>query len=472
MSSNGAITSKDEHFFQFTRHLLSCNNIIDNPLFHHFEPSGTIYGIITAILFSYEPKNKTKYAFKNVYVSNLLRTWITATLLYGANGEKSSDTPLELYVCPHLKEEHKATFKRGNYPEQLSYTFIKFGNFLTLLRKMYFEIGTIFEGQDELFGDGILQNFKNIYHTWFQNLSDNIIIHIPNKVEFKFSKNEDNNMDLTQTVDSIGPNTKIAGYLTTGNLVKFMEWFNTQTEYNKKYDNVNGVYHVVTHSNIMKKYFTHELGIQKTNVLNLNGIHHTNLNSFRTKLHINELLQDIFKIEDGVEMDKTRSKNIEKENPKNTLCVKQNKYKSSDITSYESIHKENKDTEQITQQILKSFEMSQERLKTLPRVREIHAKQKQDNESTESKSAESKSTEPMETKKPTDQENAAASKITSFLRRTIKNKPRDEDDDVNYSLSEVEKEGVSKGGKRTYKRLIKKSKQIRRRHHRRTAKKQ
>jgi hypothetical protein len=333
--------STDDHrYFQFTRHLLSCNNIIDNPLFHHFEPSGTIYGIITAILFSYDlyPKsvesnesNKTKYAFKNVYVSNLLRTWITATLLYGANGENSSSTPLELYVCPYLKEEHKeskiGSYRRGNYPEKLEYTLIKFGNFLTLLRKINYEIGTIFKDQDQLFGDGILQNFKNMYNKWYENLSNEIIIHIPEDVELKFFKNKNyEKIDLTNIVDSIGPYTKIPGFLTTGNLVQFMKWFNTQSTYEKHYDDNNEVYHVVTHSNIMKKYFTHELGIQNTNILNLDLIHHTNLNSFRTKLHVNKLLQEFFKIEEGVKMDKPRTKVIEKANEKKnkkyTLCVK------------------------------------------------------------------------------------------------------------------------------------------------------
>ena len=489
MSINGSTSFNNDHFFQFTRHLLSCNNIIDNPLNHHFEPSGTIYGIITAILFSNEEKNKEKYAFKHVYVSNLLRTWITATLLYGANGPNGPNDRLELYVCPYLKEEHKefkiGAFKRGNYPEEISYTLIKFANFLTLLRKMYGEIGTIFEEQDKLFENGILSKFRSIYPAWYENLSNEIGIHIPNDGHFRFFKNGNyNNTDLSEIEDSIGPNTKITGFLTTGNLVEFMRWFDTQETYKKQYDENNQVYHVVTHSNIMKKYFTNDLGIRATNVikLNLEGIHHTNLNSFRTKLHINEILQDFFKIEDGVTMDKPKSKKIENKNLENTLCAKRDESKPPVITSYELINEENKNTQEIATKIFKNFEKSQQNLNKLPRIREIQAKQNE-----EAVSTDSESTEPI---KSSDKKNAAALKITSFLRRrTKKNKPSDDDDNIDYSIDKVEKdelenkevkkdevenvkkeEGVSKGGKRKSNRPMKKSKQIRRR--RRTAKKQ
>ena len=68
--------------YQFTRHIQSCNNI--SSIFNKKqEPSATQYGIFHTTLFAIN--NQNRFTSKRVFVSNLLRTWITAFILYGIN---------------------------------------------------------------------------------------------------------------------------------------------------------------------------------------------------------------------------------------------------------------------------------------------------------------------------------------------------------------------------------------------------
>jgi hypothetical protein len=93
--------------YQFTRHLASCNNIFYGKTVkagRDFEPSAAMYGIFKTIEFAQKNENKSSFNFNHVYVSNLIRTWITAVLLYGTN-IKENDT-LYLYISPYLKEKH------------------------------------------------------------------------------------------------------------------------------------------------------------------------------------------------------------------------------------------------------------------------------------------------------------------------------------------------------------------------------
>ena len=98
--------------YQFTRHLLSCNNIDEGKSVNFkkdFEPGATIFGILKTI--EYAEKNKDKFISNQVYVSNLYRTWITAFLLYGCNLPQSSNNILTLYISPYLKESSSAFFR-------------------------------------------------------------------------------------------------------------------------------------------------------------------------------------------------------------------------------------------------------------------------------------------------------------------------------------------------------------------------
>lgn len=93
--------------FQFTRHAQSCNNvssIIDKV----YEPSITYSGIMDSIEFANKSAQVGAFTHNHVCVSNLLRTWITAVLLYGSQISKMNNEEarkiLTLYICPYLKE--------------------------------------------------------------------------------------------------------------------------------------------------------------------------------------------------------------------------------------------------------------------------------------------------------------------------------------------------------------------------------
>ena len=106
MSVNNKNLSTKQRF-QFTRHAQSCNNvssIIDKV----YEPSISYLGIMDSIEFAKKDAQVGAFTHNHVCVSNLLRTWITAVLLYGSQLSKmNNEEPrkmLTLYICPYLKE--------------------------------------------------------------------------------------------------------------------------------------------------------------------------------------------------------------------------------------------------------------------------------------------------------------------------------------------------------------------------------
>ena len=222
----------DNQKFQFTRHAMSCNNIDYGKLGgKDFEPSITQYGIKNSIEFSSLPNNKISFTSEHVYVSNLLRTWITSFLLYGIHTSE-----LHLYISPYLKEKH-GTFQRGNYPKEFRHTLIKFLKAINKIKK------------------------KN--NT--QNFSGEVIIHLPptgnlsqeikliNGLEYTFATD----INLCDIVDTCGPNVisnlEKTQFLQTGNLQQFMIWFNSPDNYyGKKCE--KSIAHVVTHSQVMQSY--------------------------------------------------------------------------------------------------------------------------------------------------------------------------------------------------------------------------
>ena len=79
--------------FQFTRHAQSCNNIIEgisSVYKKDFEPGLTSKGIEETLKFS--DKNESSFGSKIVFVSNLIRTWMTAVILYTKKGERGPDS--------------------------------------------------------------------------------------------------------------------------------------------------------------------------------------------------------------------------------------------------------------------------------------------------------------------------------------------------------------------------------------------
>lgn len=89
------------------------------------------------------------------------------------------------------------------------------------------------------------------------------------------------------------------GFFDTGDLNAFMKWFiEKDNPYPRHFDEKNQVYHVITHSNVMRTYFAY-INSKKIHEQVL-IIHNSNLNSFRTQYNIEERLNSYFGITRGV----------------------------------------------------------------------------------------------------------------------------------------------------------------------------
>ena len=143
--------------FRFTRHGYSCNNInityVEKAIKSDFDPSITSWAIMET--FEHGKINKGYFNSNKVYVSCLIRTWMSAVLLYihHINDYLSDNKVLYLNIIPFLKEKHKGLLLKGldtgNYPDKLFNQINKFHDFLKysikLLRdsKMLFQNLTI-----------------------------------------------------------------------------------------------------------------------------------------------------------------------------------------------------------------------------------------------------------------------------------------------------------------------------------------
>lgn len=113
---------------QITRHGTSCNNEFVGKLFgKDVEPHLSEYGIVeTAALGRKQPE---RFHASLIRVSCLLRTWETATLLYGQHNEM-----ITLRISPFLKEPYATILgndvKRGNTPQSPNLQLAKFYTFL------------------------------------------------------------------------------------------------------------------------------------------------------------------------------------------------------------------------------------------------------------------------------------------------------------------------------------------------------
>ena len=122
-----------------TRHAQSCNNAA-RPHEKFMEPLLTRYGVTSAIdrslleKFNDEGKLTGDYLYNSdiVYVSCLVRTWLTALILYNANQETPKPV-FTLRVIPDLKEKHKHPSLPGNYPLKLKVSLTLFITFLNNL---------------------------------------------------------------------------------------------------------------------------------------------------------------------------------------------------------------------------------------------------------------------------------------------------------------------------------------------------
>lgn len=246
----------------FTRHGPSCNNI--SSIFNKVQEPRLTDGGITRLLKHKEGKKKRNFKSNFVFVSPLIRTWMTAIILYGTSFESPEGDPeklptLTLYVAPFLKEHTKmgGHVKTGNYPvnifEQLKslLTFLKYLN--EKEKKLHiFQIDLFFPNNDKKFQViHIRTNTSSIdasgseEYVVFNKFLEDGIIPKPLKDYYKLEGKEKEK----ETMEWYNP----YNYKSNGKIEKFMKWVIThRDEFGYKSDNNDITVHTVTHSNVMK----------------------------------------------------------------------------------------------------------------------------------------------------------------------------------------------------------------------------
>tara|TARA_B100001287_G_scaffold253183_1_gene235675 strand:- start:16977 stop:19232 length:2256 start_codon:yes stop_codon:yes gene_type:complete len=122
---------------RFTRHGPSCNNITWE-LNKTMEPLVTDGGIRRLIEFKQKDIMDPSPSFKSsyVYVSCLIRTWVTSVILYGLIPKTQNQVDaLHLCISPFLKEHYQYGFQTGNFPATIEQQLEKFKQFLNFFIK-------------------------------------------------------------------------------------------------------------------------------------------------------------------------------------------------------------------------------------------------------------------------------------------------------------------------------------------------
>lgn len=311
--------------FQFTRHLPSCNNILEGKtLGKDFEPSGSNLGIKQTITYA-NSKSRIYFNSDTVCVSNLLRTWVTAALLY-----KNNDT-LNLYVYPFLKEKVKrflfdfVEINRGNFPKSIDHTLSKFKIFLDQYRTILPKCIKLFipngEGFTEFkFQKHQRQQYDFSFETGDSESGERSLDAFYGESDFSRDRPYDDTFygdrkrpsgvsdssggrpiqcKGTYIEDTIGEYTNLPGFTTDGDLEKFMETYLT------KNPTSTGVVHVVTHSATMKAYLENHAYDKER----YPTVIKTNLWSFRT-CHQNKATIEFIV---GVKIDMKQAEKYEKQ---------------------------------------------------------------------------------------------------------------------------------------------------------------
>ena len=320
---------------------MSCNNLKEGKYYSagkDFEPGATVYGIFETIKYAQEPEQTFNFDHDHVYVSNLYRTWITAVLLYGTNVDKDR---LNLYISPFLKEYH-GLFKRGNFPKEIKHMANKFLKFLTELHNYCIKS----EGDvDKLYSQRDRMN-------WYDSLPNEIVLHLPpgqnnESNQIKYEKLESNPYKLAsfcKIEDTSGPNSS-ADFTQTGDLQKFMDWYNNKNSNYFGLHNEGNKVHIVTHSHIMRDYLskfnvtiTEEGKAPQAPIgFDIDAIDNPELKKIRnsnswhfitTQKNLPkpgpypsiEKAVDELQLVKGVPIDKKEAKNIEEKNKDQSLC--------------------------------------------------------------------------------------------------------------------------------------------------------
>ena len=206
--------------FCISRHLRSCNNITDDISQKIAEPALSVWGIITGLTMSREVKG----LFNNkVYVSCLVRTWMTAVIEYMPHLNNSNE--LTLVVSPYIKEYHMANYiDQGNLPIPLKSQFVKlieFFDYLVLLQeytKKFIKPNTQY-----------LNDIEGHIYTISNNLDK--ILKNGNRIVIQFPSIKENTKDTSYTFTYT--NNKLTYHGNDVQKIKFNPYFVKITKKNK-----------------------------------------------------------------------------------------------------------------------------------------------------------------------------------------------------------------------------------------------
>jgi hypothetical protein len=229
------------------RHSNSCNNLgIDVGEFGaDMDPSLSLKGIIDTAKFHHDkPINKNL----TVYTSYLIRTVLTAILLFGTRTTKV----LELNVSPYLNEQRRKEIKEGCYPESPNSMMIRLGKFFDTLAELK----------------------KTI------KLSESIVVKFPRPIEkadqiecfvykkaapnekhelyfvglyYDYLKNDISSFSRKKLEDTISKPGNAIDKVAVGDIFRFLSWIKDGEDcYNRDLSNKDII--VVSHSETMAKF--------------------------------------------------------------------------------------------------------------------------------------------------------------------------------------------------------------------------
>ena len=142
------------------------------------EPSLSDGGIERLINFKLTSKQKDIFNSDHVFVSCLIRTWMTAIILYGINPVEK-DKPLYLCVSPFLKEYYQYGIKDGNFPVDVDKQIDQIKIFLSFLKSVLSDKAILVDEVIFQFPRRDDKVFENITITINKKVFENIPIKIP-----------------------------------------------------------------------------------------------------------------------------------------------------------------------------------------------------------------------------------------------------------------------------------------------------
>ena len=299
--------NNQQKMWLFTRHGPSCNNIVtsNDEWIKTMEPNLADGGIKRLIKFKLD-NTDNRFNSKYVFVSSLVRTWMTAIILYGINLENETnrdtivahhDIPnvkeehtLHLCIAPFLKEHYQWGFQSGNFQISIPDQIEKIQSFLTFL-KSQLEEGVTIVSKIEL----QLPNGDNTLKTITINTSDGVVRNYDYKIAdfYGLSNRSIRNAALFGKLLKPGKDSQIKqlfyhhiNYAYNGEFGEFIAWVNKYNNILTNYVNQDTI-HIIGHSNLMQsglkrldaergdqtqqRYFTgaKQKGILKTNAWSL-----------------------------------------------------------------------------------------------------------------------------------------------------------------------------------------------------------